>query len=180
MWRRRYTATLTTTSWHEPRHSAILEVRDANGSSSGFRLPGWNLGAQAQIPVPMRRPKGAATVYKTVADRHRRIQRFLNRCGTWCRISSARARTIDQASLSVLRRKPKDSISGLPTIHPEPRPSLPTSVCRYQSDRRTDSFRDVYRQLALNSWFSRRLVNRPPKLASWTPVWAPELTLRKG
>src|SRR5258708_12865228 len=43
---------------------------------------------------------------------------------------------------------------------------------RYQSDRRTDSFRDVCRQLALNPWFSRRLINRPPKRASWTPVWA--------
>jgi hypothetical protein len=55
-----------------------------------------------------------------------------------------------------------------------------SSVCRYQSDRRTDSFRDVYRQLALNPWFSRRLVNRPPKRASRTPVWARELTLREG
>jgi len=35
---------------------------------------------------------------------------FLNRCGTWCPISSARARTIDQASLSVLRPKSKGAI----------------------------------------------------------------------
>jgi len=46
---------------------------------------------------------------------------------TWCPISSTRARTIDLASLSVLRWKAKDSISGLPTIHPELRLSLPTT-----------------------------------------------------
>src|SRR5712664_2779812 len=40
---------------------------------------------------------------------------FLNRCGTWCLLSSARARTIDQASLSVWRRKAKDSIVAVGT-----------------------------------------------------------------
>src|SRR5207248_11384464 len=37
--------TLTMTSWREPRHSTLLEVRKASSSSSRFRLPGWNLGA---------------------------------------------------------------------------------------------------------------------------------------
>jgi hypothetical protein len=35
---------LTMTSWREPRHSTLLEVRKASSSSSRFRLPGWNLG----------------------------------------------------------------------------------------------------------------------------------------